>query len=151
MSYGHVVGFNLHMCSNVSMTCVCVLMSSSRLVLTSMSSDNTSIRRLRHVTPSDAVMSWVRIWPREMIWMEESGSSVRVVHRDMNSLDSVNRDFLSVSHPTTTTFCLELQGRTTGKVINNGWNKTCFVFYRFQWNQVFVNLIYSIKSNLSMK
>lgn len=120
-------GIGFHLLTHVYLLChcwmwawrVCVLMSSSRRVLISTSSDNTSIRRLRRVTPSDAAMFSVRIWLRETIWTEESGSSVRVVHRDMNSLDFVNKDFRSVSHPTTTTFCLELQGPITGKVFND--------------------------------
>lgn len=51
-----------------------------------------------------------------MTWTEENGSSARVGRRDTSSLVSVSRACLSVSLQTTTSFCLGLQGLTTGKV-----------------------------------
>lgn len=48
--------------------------------------------------------------------MEENGSSARAGRRDTSSSASVSRAFLSVSPQTTTLFCSEPRGRTTGKV-----------------------------------
>lgn len=112
------------MCTTWSCLCCDV-----RHALTSMSSDNTSTKPLRPVTRSDAVMCWVKIWPREMIWMEESGSFVKVVLKDMSSLDSASRACQLVSHLTKTTSSLGLQGPTTGKVMRYAFDELLMMFF----------------------
>lgn len=112
------------MCTTWSCLCCDI-----RHALTSMSSDNTSTKPLRPVTRSDAVMCWVKIWPREMIWMEESGSFVKVVLKDMSSLDSASRACQLVSHLTKTTSSLGLQGPTTGKVMRYAFDELLMMFF----------------------
>lgn len=115
-------------------TCYCHLHFFGRPALTCTSWDNVWVNHQRLEIPLDAATSWVRTWRSEMTWMEGNGSSARVGRRDTNSLVSVSRACLSVSPQTKTSFCLGLQERTTGKVMNltkdmHVWLSLCHVIF----------------------
>lgn len=61
--------------------------------------------------------------------MEESGSFVKVVLKDMSSLDSASRACQLVSHLTKTTSSLGLQGPTTGKVMRYAFDELLMMFF----------------------